>query len=96
MRRLAGSKRGAESRRRINYQLGILTDSLGKRTVNRQLGRQKEKERIGLEEEEHWCLLIPDTDPRRHDAVWRLGGGGRVPLRRGAVRGEVLVDESGQ
>ena len=49
-----------------------------------------------MEEEEHWCLLIPDTDPRRHDAVWRLGGGGRVPLRRGAVRGEVLVDESGQ
>ena len=32
-------------RRRINYQLGILTDSLGKRTVNRQLGRQKERER---------------------------------------------------
>ena len=97
MRRLAGSKRGAESRRlrrRINYQLGILTDSLGKRTVNRQLGREREsvwkkKKSIGV------CLLIPDTDPR-HDAVWRLGGGGRVPLRRGAVRGEVLVDESGQ
>ena len=57
VRRLAGSKRGAESRRRINYQLGILTDSLGKRTVNRQLGRQKEKERIGLEEEEH-CIGV--------------------------------------
>ena len=30
-------------RRRINYQLGILTDSLHKRTVNRQLGRKREE-----------------------------------------------------
>ena len=122
MRRLAGSKRGAESRRRrrINYQLGVLTDSLGKRTVNRQLARRRERggsvclKKSGAdsaEQSEQRCLWIPDTatgkgrkEPggllrRRRDAAWRvgrLGRLGRVLVRRGAMRGEVLVDEPGK
>ena len=56
-------------RRRINYQLGVLTDSLGKRTVNRQLARRREvlrseEERSRLSRvTEQRCLGIgiPDT-----------------------------------